>query len=285
MIRDVASNENKSLSIIFKGEINAIRKDLNERILGKKDPVQKIETQDVDRNDIEEEEKKDQNKELARNTSHSDAGGGEEVKEKENEDNFISLEIPNKIFIETPFTSQAPFAVWDELHEEACEEASGVMVAYYLLGKKLTKEIAEQEIQSLVEFENKKLGYYKDTPAQETADIISEFYSLPKIGKELKVVYDFEAQDLKKYLAQGFPIIVPAAGRDLGNPYFTPPGPLYHNLVLVGYDGDTIITNDPGTKRGESYEYNIDVLYNAIHDFPGTPEDIKQGRRAMIVVE
>jgi hypothetical protein len=159
------------------------------------------------------------------------------------------------------------------------------MVAYYLLGKKLTKEIAEQEIQSLVEFENKKLGYYKDTPAQETADIISEFYSLPKIGKELKVVYDFEAQDLKKYLAQGFPIIVPAAGRDLGNPYFTPPGPLYHNLVLVGYDGDTIITNDPGTKRGESYEYNIDVLYNAIHDFPGTPEDIKQGRRAMIVVE
>jgi hypothetical protein len=73
--------------------------------------------------------------------------------------------------------------------------------------------------------------------------------------------------------------------RLLGNPNFTSPGPLYHNLVLVGYDGDNIITNDPGTKRGEGYVYNINILYNAIHDFPGKPEDIESGKKAMIVLE
>jgi hypothetical protein len=273
MIKDVASNENKSLSIIFKGEISAIRKDLSERILRKKDSEQKIETQDVDRGDVEAEEKKENQEEEKKEN------------EKESESVSISLEIPEKISIQVPFTSQAPFALWDEIHEEACEEASGVMVAYYLLGKKLTKEIAEQEIQNLVKFENEKLGYYKDTTAQETADIISEFYSLSKIGKKLKVVYDFSIDDLKRYLAKGNPIIVPAAGRELGNPYFTPPGPLYHNLVLMGYDGDTVITNDPGTRRGEGYEYDADALYQAIHDFPGKPEDIETGRKAMIVVE
>jgi hypothetical protein len=29
----------------------------------------------------------------------------------------------------------------------------------------------------------------------------------------------------------------------------------------------------------------MDVLYNAIHDFPGKPENIIQGRKAMIVLE
>ncbi|HRY82399.1 MAG TPA: C39 family peptidase [Candidatus Moranbacteria bacterium] len=197
----------------------------------------------------------------------------------------IEEKVPDKIFISVPFASQAPFKIWDALHEEACEEASGIMLAYYLSGKKLTPAIAEQEIQNLVKFENKKFGDYKDTTARQTADMISEFYSLDKIGKKLKVVYDFPKDDLKKYLAQGFPIIIPAAGRKLGNPNFTAPGPLYHNLVLVGYNNDTIITNDPGTRKGEGYKYNIDILYNAIHDFPGKPENIEQGRKAMIVVE
>jgi uncharacterized protein YvpB len=99
------------------------------------------------------------------------------------------------------------------------------------------------------------------------------------------VIYDFPKEDLKKYLAKGNPVIVPAAGRELKNPNFTAPGPLYHNLVLVGYDKNIIITNDPGTRKGRGYIYDMDVLYNAIHDFPGKPENIIQGRKAMIVLE
>lgn len=189
--------------------------------------------------------------------------------------------IPDKILIKVPFTSQAPFSKWDELHEEACEEASLVMLKYYLDGKPLNKDISEKEIQDMVKFEIKKYGDYKDTNAAETVKLAEDYYKI----ENLKVIYDFKKEDLKKYLAWKKPIIVPASGRKLGNPNFTPPGPWYHNLVLVGYGSDTIVTNDPGTRKGEGYEYNIDVLYNAIHDFPGKPENIERGRKAMIILE
>jgi len=189
--------------------------------------------------------------------------------------------IPDKISIVVPFTSQAPFANWDALHEEACEEASLVMLKYYLDKKLLTPDIAEKEIQKMMKFEIKNYGDYKDSNAGEIVRLAEDFYKI----SNLKVIYDFQKEDLKKYLDIGNPIIVPAAGRLLGNPNFTAPGPLYHNLVLVGYDGDAIITNDPGTRKGLSYAYNIDILYNAIHDFPGKPENITQGRKAMIVLE
>jgi len=96
---------------------------------------------------------------------------------------------------------------------------------------------------------------------------------------------DLLEEDFKKYLSLGNPIIIPVAGQLLGNPYFTPPGPLYHNLVLVGYNGDRIITNDPGTKRGKGYIYDENVLYKATHDFTGKKENIEKGRKAMIIIK
>ncbi|GBE16534.1 hypothetical protein BMS3Abin15_00355 [bacterium BMS3Abin15] len=192
-----------------------------------------------------------------------------------------SGKIPEQILIDVPFAPQAPYAVWDEYHKEACEEASLMMLKYYLDDKKLTPEIAEREIQNMISFQVEEYGDYKDSDAEEIVELASDFYGI----KNLKVVYDFKKEDIKKELTKGFPIIVPAAGRLLGNPFYTSPGPLYHNLVLVGYENDVIITNDPGTKRGGGYRYNIDVLYNAIHDFPGKKELIEEGKKAMIIVD
>lgn len=205
----------------------------------------------------------------------SQASNGEEIQKRDEE------KIPDKIFIKVPFTSQAPLSNWDERHEEACEETALIMVRYYLDNKTLNKDIAEKEIQDIIKFEIKTYGDYKDSDAGQIVKLAKDYYGITN----LKVIYDFQKEDIKKYLARGKPIIVPAAGRKLGNPNFTPPGPWYHNLVLVGYDGDTIITNDPGTRKGEGYKYNIDILYNAIHDFPGKPEEILTGRKAMIVME
>lgn len=211
--------------------------------------------------------------------NQKDTNAGENILPEKN----INSEknIPDKVLIQVPFTTQAPFANWDALHEEACEEASLIMLKYYLDKKPLTPEIAENEIQRMVDFEIRNYGDYKDSTASEIVKLAEDFYKITK----LKVIYDFPKEDLKKYLAQGKPVIVPAAGRLLGNPNFTAPGPLYHSLVLIGYNGNTIITNDPGTRNGQDYRYDIDVLYNAIHDFPGKPEDIIQGRKAMIVLE
>lgn len=189
--------------------------------------------------------------------------------------------LPDNILIKVPFTTQAPFAKWDAYHEEACEEASLIMLKYYVDKKNLTPVIAEKEIKKMIAYEIKNYGDYKDSNARQIVQLAHDFYGL----NNLKVVYDFSKEDLKKYLSLGNPIIVPAAGRLLGNPNFKAPGPLYHNLVLVGYDGETIIANDPGTRKGEGYTYNMDILYNAIHDFPGDLSQIEKGRKVLIVLE
>jgi hypothetical protein len=38
---------------------------------------------------------------------------------------------PPSLLINVPFSPQAPFAVWNPLHEEACEEMALIMVHHY----------------------------------------------------------------------------------------------------------------------------------------------------------
>ncbi|MBU1911108.1 hypothetical protein KKG16_01695, partial [Patescibacteria group bacterium] len=89
---------------------------------------------------------------------------------------------------------------------------------------------------------------------------------------------------IKEELIKGNPIIIPAAGRDLDNPYFSGEGPWYHMLVIKGYDKKRFITNDPGTRRGEGYKYEYSVLLNAVHDWTGIKEDIRNGDQIMLVI-
>lgn len=189
--------------------------------------------------------------------------------------------IPSEFLLDVPFISQSPYAKWDERDEESCEEASIVMVHYFRQKKVLTKELMRRELDALIEFQIKHYGDYKDSDAEGIAGLAREYYGYQNI----KVAYDVVIDNIKREIAAGNPVIVPAAGRLLHNPYFTSPGPLYHNLVLIGYNGKGFITNDPGTRRGEGYFYSYDVLYNAIHDFPGRKEQIEQGKKAMVVLQ
>jgi hypothetical protein len=63
-------------------------------------------------------------------------------------------------------------------------------------------------------------------------------------------------------------LILPTLGRELQNPNFKNPGPIYHMLVVQGYTkSGEIITNDPGTRKGKDYLYNPEILFNAIGDW------------------
>ena len=188
--------------------------------------------------------------------------------------------LPDTINLDVPFTPQAPHANWDLPYQEACEEASLLMVARYKNGNIINSpEDADLEIRKLVEFQNNFFGDYKDTTAEETAEIARIYYGF----ENTEVVYDFTAEDIKKELMAGHPVIVPAAGRQLPNPYFRSPGPLYHMLVIRGYTPDRFITNDPGTKRGEEFVYKYADLLNAVHDWNNG--DVENGRKVMIVVK
>ena len=203
----------------------------------------------------------------------------EEIEEEEIiEEKPKVIELPKEFDIDVPFTPQAPFAIWDETHNDACEETALLMVHKFWVQEPLNQKIAEKEILELVDFQNKNYGDFKNTDAQETAQLIKDFYGYKKV----EVSYDITLDDIKRELTQGRPVIVPAAGRLLKNPNFKTPGPLYHNLVVKGYSGERIITNDPGTRLGADYVYDQNILVEAIHDW--NDGDIYNGRKVMIVV-
>jgi hypothetical protein len=157
------------------------------------------------------------------------------------------------------------------------------MVDYYYKNKTLDKETAEKEILGMVDFQNERYGDYKDSNMEQLKQLAEDYFGI----KKGRIIEDPKIEELKEILANNQPVIVPAAGRLLGNPFFTSPGPLYHNLVLIGYDDtkQVFIVNDPGTRRGENYEYDYEVLMKAIHDFPGSKEDIEQGARRILYFE
>lgn len=172
--------------------------------------------------------------------------------------------IPKFINLDILFISQAPYAVWDELHNHACEEASIIMVYYYLTGQELTLAIGEREIQNMVKWQIKNWGGHFDLNAEKIFELFRAYFDY----KNIELVSEFAIDDIKKELADGNPIIIPAAGQLLKNPYFTPPGPEYHVLVIKGYDDEKseFIVNDPGTKRGADFRYDYQLLKTASHE-------------------
>lgn len=189
--------------------------------------------------------------------------------------------LPEKVLIDVPFTVQAPFGDWSQPFADACEEASVVMAYAWAKKIPLDAATAEREILAQVDFENANFGYNRDTAIEETAKILLLHYKYPNV----KVVYDISIGDIKRELAAGNIVIVPAAGKLLNNPNFVT-SPNYHMLVVRGYDDakGKFITNEPGTLKGDGYLYSYEVIENAIHDFPGTGEDILRGPKGMIVV-
>src|SRR4030042_1452580 len=69
----------------------------------------------------------------------------------------------------------APQGGWDVRHEEACEEASLIMIHAYLAKKELTRDKAEKEIQAMIDFEIKTYGDYKDTNVEQNIKLYNGF--------------------------------------------------------------------------------------------------------------
>lgn len=187
--------------------------------------------------------------------------------------------LPSSFLNEAPFLSQAPFAVWDPLHEEACEEASLIMAKAFL-DKERTISLArgEKDIQGLVAYQEKN-GYGVSISLEQLVKVARAYYSLGSARVESEAT----TEKIKRELVAGKLVIAPAAGKLLGNPNFRNGGPLYHMLVIKGYDATGFITNDPGTRLGESYHYPLETLQAAIHDWDG--KDIVKGAKKYLVFD
>ncbi len=208
---------------------------------------------------------------------------GEVVEEEIVDEVEVKLDLPDEINLAVPFTSQAPNANWDQPYQDLCEEASVYMVAEYyagVSGEPILPETADADLLEIMEFETGLFGFYESTTAEQVGVFAEMMYGFSAV----ELIEDPTVDEIKQHVADGRPVIVPSAGRLLGNPFFTPPGPEYHMLVIRGYtQDDHFITNDPGTKHGEQYLYDFDTIMSAMHDY-NSETQVADGRKVIIVI-
>ena len=125
------------------------------------------------------------------------------------------------------------------------------------------------------------LGLFESTTAEETARIMREHLGM----KGVAVLPVSSIDDIRAQLAAGHPVMLPMDGRTLKNPNFRNGGPTYHMLVARGYTETEIITNDPGTRRGENWLYTNETVMASLADWVQAGRTVDHSRRVMIVAE
>ncbi len=209
--------------------------------------------------------------------------GNKLVKEKKQD---LVKVLVEDIKIDVPFILQAPKFQWtDKKFQDACEEASILMAHRWKNGNgKMSKNAATKELEKM--FKQESIFFDKsnviDTSVEDTARFAREYFR-----EEFEVV-DVTMNSIYTALANGSIVIVPTNGKMLNNPNFSNGGPERHMLIITGYDESKkeFITNDPGTRKGEGYQYPRSRLYNAVRDYKtGNKEPINGVSKKMILVE
>lgn len=186
-----------------------------------------------------------------------------------------------KNILPVPFSSQAPTRNWNLPFAEACEETVIMMIDYYYRGKtEMPKQEIVDKIYYLVNWQNDRFGFYDDTSMADTAIIAKE-----TMGYDSILEKEVSKEKIIEYINKGMPVVLPVAGRELGNPYFKHPGPPYHVILIVGWENDEFITHEPGTGSGGFWRYNQDHLVRINHDLTVDQHDIKNGERGMLILK
>ncbi len=196
------------------------------------------------------------------------------VRKTEQAANMFSVVLP------VPFTSQAPNNNWDR--NEDCEETSITMANAYLTGTiedKLPPAAALQAINTLKAWEQANIGYNANTGADATAQMAEGAF-----GLKVTQIWDYSETDLKNALAEKHPVLLPINARRLNNPAYADNGPLYHMIVVRGYEGNAFIVNDPGTNGGESNKYTFAVLKGAAADWNQATKSMDANRKIALVL-
>jgi len=172
--------------------------------------------------------------------------------------------IPAKVDWPVTFGTQAPTKNWSLPYQEACEEAALINADKYFKKEKLTYPIMNTEILNLVDWERTTFGYYTDTSLTQVKQMAEDYF-----GLNVEISQDLTVNNIKKQLTNGYLVLIPTAGRLIANPYYSGKGPLYHFLVIRGYNDTEFITNDVGLyTKGDGYKYTYTTIINAIHDLP-----------------
>ncbi len=191
-----------------------------------------------------------------------------------------STRVPASVQLSIPFTPQAPTDHWDR--NEDCEEASLTMANAYLDGQtqdRVPVGDALNAINQLKAWENANIGYNMNTGAEATSLMAQGAF-----GLNVKQIIDYSAYDLKRALTQNKVVLLMINARLLGNPKYAASGPLYHVIVVRGYDGNNFTVNDPGTDSGNSNVYSFEVLKKAAADWDQEKHKMDPNHKVALII-
>ncbi len=199
------------------------------------------------------------------------------------QDEQVTSALPTEWRLAVPFLSQAPFGNWDMPYQEACEEASLLMVKAYYESVKLDRvdpTVGDRDLLAMIQWQTTRRDTsIVDISAEEAGQDAEAYW--PELSASVVPVKT--ADDIRREIAAGRPVIIPAHGKSLANPHFRNGGPLYHMLVITGYLADgRFITNDPGTRFGKDFLYTEANLLTSIRDWNGG--EVTSGEQVMLIL-
>ncbi len=231
------------------------------------------------------------------NTVFQETGGGENLvfnrqedvlaqKDSPIQEEFLVEEEPVSVIFRdqnVPFAVQAPGGLWENpRYQDGCEEVSLLMAFSWLGGKEI--ENSTLDLDTISYAMEERLGTFYDTSIEDTFLFAYEYLE----GENVFLKKDVTKDDIIKELMEGHIVALTVNGQKLHNPHFTSPGPLYHMIIIRGYDPETeeFIANDPGTQYGKGYRYQEDLLFFAMHNYKtGKKNTIYPDEKSMIVFQ
>ncbi len=182
----------------------------------------------------------------------------------------VALAASNTVKLSVPYTSEIPDGTWTKPWNNACEEASIVMVEQYYIGNhatRLSRTEAKKLMWPLFGIQDKLWKSSADTSATRTARLINE-----NSGFSAHIVDNPTITDIEKEIRAGRPVISFHYGYDLKNPNipWRRGGSSYHVMPITGYDNikKEFIVDDPGNHAtGLDYRYKYATIMGSLHDF------------------
>ena len=178
------------------------------------------------------------------------------------ENDNSSVAPPEKYNITVPYSGQAPFSNWT-IHEESCEEAATYMYHAYLEGltypnNRVPDAEADTAYRTMKQWEVTNYGSEPDLTMTVLGNFAKSYYGYTPV-----VEHNITADNIKRAIAAGHPVVVPVMTHSLQNSMY---GPItvYHVLLIKGYDTTGVITNDAGVGNGPDHHYDWAILWQAI---------------------
>ncbi|MEJ0021076.1 MAG: C39 family peptidase [Candidatus Doudnabacteria bacterium] len=193
---------------------------------------------------------------------------------------FRSQMVPSSVVLQVPFTPQAPTDNWSR--NEDCEEASVTMANAYLNGQtqdQMSADDAQNAINQLKNWENINAGYNMNTGADATTHMAQGAF-----GILVTPILNYSEQDLKKALAEKHVVLLPLNAKILNPAKYNDNGPLYHMIVVRGYNEKEFIVNDPGTNSGDGNTYTFDTLKKASADWDQAAKAMDPNRKVALIL-